>query len=84
MQSEIVDYLKSLREEIIQKFEELEKSNLFRRKPWTYQKGQGGGENGLIRGDDLRDHLIKYHPKPLAKAVFQCSRHTRRDLVMVL
>ena len=60
MQSEIVDYLKSLREEIIQKFEELEKSNRFQRKPWTYQKGQGGGEIGLIRGDVFEKAAVNW------------------------
>ncbi len=48
---EIVSYLKDLREKIISAFEALEPSKRFQRTPWNYQKGSGGGEMAVLRGD---------------------------------
>jgi coproporphyrinogen III oxidase len=48
--SEIVSYLKHLREEIIRAFEALEPSERFQRTVWDYRKGDGGGEIALLRG----------------------------------
>jgi coproporphyrinogen III oxidase len=47
----IVDYLKTLREKIIVAFEGFEHGRFFSRNPWPYEKGWGGGEIGLLRGD---------------------------------
>lgn len=51
MQKEIVAYLQGLREKFIQAFETLETKGKFERKKWDYQKGTGGGEIGLLRGE---------------------------------
>ncbi len=48
--SEIVSYLKSLREKIISAFEAFEPAERFQRSSWDYQKGQGGGEMAVLRG----------------------------------
>lgn len=45
----IVTFLKSLRDQIIQSFEEFEPNHRFERKSWKHQSG-GGGEIGVIRG----------------------------------
>ena len=46
---ELIDYLKTLREEIILAFEQFESSHRFIRQPWDYQH-EGGGEMALLRG----------------------------------
>jgi len=48
---EIRNYLKDLREEIIQAFESLEPVHRFEREAWRYDKGEGGGEIAQLRGD---------------------------------
>lgn len=47
---EIICYLKSLRENIISKFESFESTHRFERKSWDYKKGIGGGEMAVLRG----------------------------------
>lgn len=49
---EIIDFLKSLREEFIAAFESLEPSNRFERKPWAYQ-AEGGGEMAILRNGSV-------------------------------
>lgn len=53
LRSEIVTYLKNLRNSIIREFEALEASASpakFERTEWPYSKGKGGGEMSVIRG----------------------------------
>lgn len=47
--SQLVTFLKDLREEIISAFESLEQTQRFQRKPWEHHSG-GGGEIALMRG----------------------------------
>jgi coproporphyrinogen III oxidase len=47
----IIAFLRALRETIISAFEQFEPSKRFEKTPWNYQKGTGGGEIGLLRGD---------------------------------
>jgi coproporphyrinogen III oxidase len=50
----IVSYLKELRDTIIAGFESLETSEQrFKRSPWDYSKGHGGGEMSVIRDGDV-------------------------------
>jgi coproporphyrinogen III oxidase len=49
--TEIILYLKELRDTILQAFEAFEPTKRFKRTLWDYQKGQGGGEISLLRGD---------------------------------
>lgn len=51
MKEKVVPFLKNLRESIISGFESLEPAQQkFERKPWSYKKGEGGGEIGILRG----------------------------------
>lgn len=47
---EIIAFLKNLREEIMTAFGGYENYACFERTPWTYHKGVGGGEMGVMRG----------------------------------
>ncbi|GAB4226244.1 MAG: oxygen-dependent coproporphyrinogen oxidase [Chlamydiales bacterium] len=49
MKEDVIAYLKSLRESIISSFEHLDPMARFKREPWTYSKGEGGGEIGIAR-----------------------------------
>lgn len=55
----IVEFLKGLREEIIQGFETLEPSQKFQRKPWDHHGG-GGGEIGLLRGEVFEKAAVNW------------------------
>lgn len=57
---EIVQFLKQLRETIITSFEALEKTTRFERKPWNYQKGSGGGEIALLRGEVFEKAAVNW------------------------
>lgn len=46
----IIAFLKQLREKIISAFESIEEEERFKRSPWAYEKGEGGGEISLLRG----------------------------------
>jgi len=59
MRNEIVDYLKNLRETIIQKFESFEKEKRFLRKSWQHHTG-GGGEISLLRGDVFEKAAVNW------------------------
>jgi coproporphyrinogen III oxidase len=50
IKDEITNYLKTLRETLITSFEAFEPQASFSRNPWSYPKGTGGGEIGLLRG----------------------------------
>jgi coproporphyrinogen III oxidase len=51
LREEIIFYLKQLRDTITQTFETFEPTKRFERTLWDYQRGQGGGEISLLRGD---------------------------------
>ena len=57
---EIVLYLKRLRETLITAFESFESSKRFERKPWDYNKGTGGGEISLLRGDTFEKAAVNW------------------------
>ena len=46
----VVEYVKALRADIIQSFESLEEKSRFKKTPWSYAKGEGGGEMAVVRG----------------------------------
>jgi len=55
----IVQFLKSLRDEIIQTFEALEPTHRFQRKPWEHHTG-GGGEISMLRGDVFEKAAVNW------------------------
>jgi len=60
METEILSYLKHLRNVMIKEFETLEPVHRFERKPWSYSKGEGGGEIGLLRGEHFEKTAINF------------------------
>lgn len=60
MQESCINFLKTLREEIIAKFERLENGGHFVRKPWNYSHGQGGGEIALLRGKVFEKAAVNF------------------------
>jgi coproporphyrinogen III oxidase len=58
--SRIVNFLKTLRDEIIQSFQSLDEHGRFEIKPWNYKKGEGGGEIGLIRGSVFEKAAVNF------------------------
>jgi coproporphyrinogen III oxidase len=60
MKEEIVVYLKQLRDQIISTFEALEPTQKFERTPWNFQKGKGGGEMGVLRGDVFEKAAVNW------------------------
>ena len=58
---QIVSYLKSLRDKIIQGFQSIENSShSFQRKEWPYKKGQGGGEMSVLRGEVFEKAAVNW------------------------
>ncbi|CCB92220.1 Coproporphyrinogen-III oxidase, aerobic [Waddlia chondrophila 2032/99] len=57
---EIIAFLKSLREEIIQEFESLETADRFKRTFWNYDKGSGGGEMSVLRGEVFEKAAVNW------------------------
>ncbi|MBA3956868.1 MAG: oxygen-dependent coproporphyrinogen oxidase [Parachlamydiaceae bacterium] len=57
---EILPFLKTLREEIIQAFQALEPSHCFERKQWNYHAGAGGGEMAVIRGNVFEKAAVNW------------------------
>lgn len=55
----LIEFLKELREQIIQTFETLEPKARFEKKPWEYSGG-GGGEIGLLRGDVFEKAAVNF------------------------
>lgn len=55
----LVDYLRSLRDRIIQAFESLEKTEKFIRKPWQHHGG-GGGEISVLRGNVFEKAAVNW------------------------
>lgn len=60
LKSEIVSYLKELREKIITAFEAMEPSKRFQRTAWAYHAGQGGGEMAVLRGDVFEKAAVNW------------------------
>jgi len=56
----VTTFLKSLRDDIISTFETLEKKHRFEKKSWEYNKGSGGGEIGIIRGDVFEKAAVNF------------------------
>ena len=57
--NEIILFLKTLRDEIIQQFETLEPVNRFQRTPWTHHSG-GGGEISSIHGSIFEKAAVNW------------------------
>lgn len=57
---EIVTYLLKLREKIIAAFEAFEPTKKFIKTPWDYQKGSGGGEMAVLRGDVFEKAAVNW------------------------
>lgn len=60
MKEEIINFLKSLRDKIVAEFESLEPKAPFKRTPWNYQKGSGGGEMSVLRGDVFEKAAVNW------------------------
>lgn len=61
MRANIVTYLKSLRDKIVQEFESVEHpSKRFERKTWAYNKGSGGGEMSVLRGETFEKAAVNW------------------------
>lgn len=61
MRDQIVDYLKTLRSNIISGFESVEESPArFIRTSWPYHKGEGGGEMSVIRGKTFEKAAVNW------------------------
>jgi coproporphyrinogen III oxidase len=60
IKEEIVAFLKELRAHIINTFESLESQARFHRSPWSYAKGAGGGEIGLLRGSIFEKAAVNF------------------------
>ncbi len=60
IKDKIVFYLKDAREKMIAAFESLETSSQFERRCWDYQKGSGGGEIALLRGNVFEKAAVNW------------------------
>ncbi len=56
----IIQFLKSLQNQIIEAFEALEPSKRFERKTWNYHNGEGGGEMAVLRGDVFEKAAVNW------------------------
>lgn len=56
---EVINFLKSLRDDIIQKFESLEALSRFLRTSWAHKTG-GGGEMSVIRGEVFEKAAVNW------------------------
>ncbi|WP_068467659.1 oxygen-dependent coproporphyrinogen oxidase [Candidatus Protochlamydia phocaeensis] len=56
---EIIHFLRSLREDIISAFEELEDGKTFERKTWTHHQ-EGGGEMAVLRGSRFEKAAVNW------------------------
>lgn len=55
-----VEYLKALRDKIIAAFEAFEPASRFERKEWQYQRGSGGGEMSVLRGEAFEKAAVNW------------------------
>src|ERR1700761_1098876 len=60
LREEVGVFLQALREKIMEGFLSLESTHDFQRKPWHYQKGSGGGEIGLLRGEVFEKAAVNF------------------------
>lgn len=61
LKEQVQNYLKELRESIIQSFESVEdSSSKFCRTPWNYAKGSGGGEMAVLRGSYFEKAAVNF------------------------
>lgn len=58
--TEIISFLKELRDQIISQFECFEKNSKFERTLWDYQNGKGGGEISLLKGDVFEKAAVNW------------------------
>ncbi len=58
--NEIISFLRNLREEIITAFSSFEQTKKFEKKAWNYQKGEGGGEMAVLRGDVFEKAAVNW------------------------
>ena len=56
---ELIAFLKSLREEIIEAFEHMEAAEKFERKSWDYHQ-EGGGEMAILRGTHFEKAAVNW------------------------
>lgn len=56
----LINFLKELRDQIILAFENLEGGAKFERKNWDYQKGFGGGEISLLKGKVFEKAAVNF------------------------
>ncbi len=59
-QQQIIEFLKNLRDNIITSLETFEPKCRFQRKLWNYQKGKGGGEISVVRGDVFEKAAVNW------------------------
>jgi coproporphyrinogen III oxidase len=57
---QMIAYLKDLREKIIAAFSSFESNRIFERTTWNYQKGSGGGEMAVLRGDVFEKAAVNW------------------------
>lgn len=57
---EIVQFLKALQRQIVQRFESYESKARFERKPWDYHAGEGGGEINVLFGDTFEKAAVNW------------------------
>lgn len=60
IETEIISFLKNLRDSIIKSFESLETKEKFIRNPWPYKNGTGGGEISLLRGEIFEKAAVNW------------------------
>jgi coproporphyrinogen III oxidase len=60
LEREIQNYLKSLRDHIVRRFESLEPTKRFTTETWPYQNGTGGGEMTVLRGDVFEKAAVNF------------------------
>lgn len=60
VREEVVSYLLQLREKIISAFEAFETRHHFEKNQWKYQKGKGGGEMAVLRGDAFEKAAVNW------------------------
>lgn len=60
IREEAMAYLKELREGIITAFSSLEVHGHFQRKSWNYDKGEGGGEMAVLRGQVFEKAAVNF------------------------
>lgn len=60
VKNEIIQFLKTLRSNIVEQFETIEPKHRFQRKEWDYQAGTGGGEISLLQGEVFEKAAVNW------------------------